>query len=126
VLPVSPAACLSIATRQSGHVCVHVRTAPGTLISATRDMSDALMTSIVVKSNVTLMDIISTKMLGRVGFLADVFDVFRRNLVSVDVVATSEVALLDVLKDRQTGHLRGGPPGRTEGQTDWPPQRWPA
>jgi hypothetical protein len=115
-------------------------------------MSDALMTSIVVKSNVTLMDIISTKMLGRVGFLADVFDVFRRNLVSVDVVATSEVALLDVLKDRQTGHLRGGPPGRiegrtdhlrgclggrgrhlgggppgrTEGQTDWPPQRWPA
>ena len=35
-------------------------------------MSDALMTSIVLKSNVTLMDIVSTRMLGQFGFLAKV------------------------------------------------------
>ena len=37
-------------------------------------MSDALMTSIVLKSNVTLMDIVSTRMLGQFGFLAKVSD----------------------------------------------------
>ena len=36
-------------------------------------MSDALMTSIVLKSNVTLMDIVSTRMLGQFGFLAKVW-----------------------------------------------------
>lgn len=35
-------------------------------------MSNALMTSIVLKSNVTLMDIVSTRMLGQFGFLAKV------------------------------------------------------
>ena len=35
-------------------------------------MTDALMTSIVLKSNVTLMDIVSTRMLGQFGFLAKV------------------------------------------------------
>ena len=35
-------------------------------------MSGALMTSIVLKSNVTLMDIVSTRMLGQFGFLAKV------------------------------------------------------
>ena len=48
------------------------RTADGTLIVRERDMSDALMTSIVLKSNVTLMDIVSTRMLGQFGFLAKV------------------------------------------------------
>jgi hypothetical protein len=48
------------------------RNAAGTLISRERDMSDALMTSIVLKTNVTLMDIVSTRMLGQYGFLAKV------------------------------------------------------
>ncbi len=46
------------------------RLADGTLIVHERDMADALMTSIVLKSNVTLMDIVSTRMLGQFGFLA--------------------------------------------------------
>jgi len=46
------------------------RLADGTLIVRERDMADALMTSIVLKSNVTLMDIVSTRMLGQFGFLA--------------------------------------------------------
>jgi aspartokinase len=43
------------------------RTAEGTRISKDRDMSCSLVTSIVVKSNVTLVDIVSSRMLGQYG-----------------------------------------------------------
>ncbi|EFN54755.1 hypothetical protein CHLNCDRAFT_134660 [Chlorella variabilis] len=69
------------------------RQAPGTLISEVRDMSTSLMTSIVMKSNVTLVDVVSTRMMGQFGFLAKVFKVFSDNKISVDVVATSEVSI---------------------------------
>ena len=69
------------------------RQAPGTLISEERDMSNSLMTSIVMKSNVTLVDVVSTRMMGQFGFLAKVFKVFSDNKISVDVVATSEVSI---------------------------------
>ena len=45
------------------------RLAPGTLISSSRDMSAAVVTCIVLKPHVTVMDIVSTKMLGQFGFL---------------------------------------------------------
>lgn len=64
-------------------------------------MTDALMTSIVLKSGVTLMDLVSTRMLGQFGFLATVFDVFRNNEISVDVVATSEISISLTLDPRQ-------------------------
>ncbi|KAK7336153.1 hypothetical protein VNO77_16686 [Canavalia gladiata] len=67
--------------------------APGTLISKTRDMSKALLTSIVLKRNVTMLDIVSTRMLGQFGFLAKVFSIFEDLGISVDVVATSEVSI---------------------------------
>ena len=51
---------------------MNCRKAAGTLISRNRDMSDVLMTSIVLKTDVTLMDIVSTRMLGQFGFLAKV------------------------------------------------------
>ncbi|GIL90330.1 hypothetical protein Vretifemale_17965 [Volvox reticuliferus] len=69
------------------------REAAGTIISAARDMSCTVVTSIVLKSNVTLVDIISSRMMGQYGFLATVFDTFRRHKISVDVVATSEVSV---------------------------------
>jgi len=40
-----------------------------------------------------VIDITSTRMLGSYGFLAEVFGSFKRNKLSVDVVATSEVSL---------------------------------
>ncbi|KAG6601960.1 Aspartokinase 3, chloroplastic, partial [Cucurbita argyrosperma subsp. sororia] len=67
--------------------------APGTLITRSRDMSKALLTSIVLKRNVTMLDIVSTRMLGQFGFLARVFAIFEDLGISVDVVATSEVSL---------------------------------
>ncbi|KAF2322959.1 hypothetical protein GH714_032442 [Hevea brasiliensis] len=65
--------------------------APGTLITRTRDMSKAVLTSIVLKRNVTMLDIVSTRMLGQYGFLAKVFSTFE-DLGIVDVVA-SEVSI---------------------------------
>ncbi|KAG6708965.1 hypothetical protein I3842_06G108800 [Carya illinoinensis] len=67
--------------------------APGTLITKTRDMSKAELTSIVVKHNVSMVDIVSTRMLGQVGFLAKVFSIFEGLGISVDAVATSEVSI---------------------------------
>ncbi|XP_074295724.1 aspartokinase 1, chloroplastic-like isoform X1 [Silene latifolia] len=67
--------------------------APGTLINRTRDMSEVLLTSIVLKRNVTMLDIASTRMLGQFGFLAKVFSILKDLGISVDVVATSEVSI---------------------------------
>ncbi|KAE8707197.1 Aspartokinase 2 [Hibiscus syriacus] len=64
--------------------------APGTLITGNRDTSKAVLTSIVLKRNVTMLDIVSTRMLGQFGFLAKVFSIFEDLGISVDVVATSE------------------------------------
>nr|GME09164.1 aspartokinase 2, chloroplastic isoform X2 [Ipomoea batatas] len=64
--------------------------APGTIITKNRDMSEVLLTSIVLKQNVTMLDIVSTRMLGQFGFLAKVFSTFEDLGISVDVVATSE------------------------------------
>nr|VDD19086.1 unnamed protein product [Brassica oleracea] len=67
--------------------------APGTIITKTRDMTKTVLTSIVLKRNVTMLDIASTRMLGQVGFLAKVFSIFEDLEISVDVVATSEVSI---------------------------------
>ncbi|CAN6165888.1 unnamed protein product [Urochloa humidicola] len=69
------------------------RRAPGTLITKSRDMSKSVLTSIVLKSNVKMLDIVSTRMLGQYGFLAKVFSIFEDLGISVDCVATSEVSI---------------------------------
>ncbi|KAB1207713.1 Aspartokinase 1, chloroplastic [Morella rubra] len=92
--------------------------APGTLITKTRDMSKAVLTSIVLKQNVTMLDIVSTRMLGQFGFLAKVFSIFEDLGISVDVVATSEeldhvveelekIAVVDLLQHRSIISLIG-------------------
>ncbi|KAI8477517.1 MAG: Aspartate/glutamate/uridylate kinase [Monoraphidium minutum] len=69
------------------------RGASGTVITKTRDLSSTVVTSIVLKPNVTMVDVHSTRMLGAHGFLSKVFAVFAKHQVSVDVVATSEVSV---------------------------------
>ncbi|MDR2951831.1 MAG: aspartate kinase [Treponema sp.] len=49
--------------------------------------------AITFRKDVTLVDIVSTRMLGQFGFLAEVFMIFSRNGISVDMVATSEVSV---------------------------------
>lgn len=65
-------------------------------------LTRGLMTSLVLKRNVTLFDIVSSNMMGQVGFLSRVFDVFARHRVSVDVVATSEVSVSLTLDPAKT------------------------
>ncbi|KMT07351.1 hypothetical protein BVRB_6g149770 isoform B [Beta vulgaris subsp. vulgaris] len=88
----------SMRPAREGDVPVRVKNsynpkAPGTLINRTRDMSEVLLTSIVLKRSVTMLDIVSTRMLGQFGFLAKVFSIFEDLGISVDVVATSEVSI---------------------------------
>ena len=67
--------------------------APGTRIIASLEKKNAPVRAITSRRNVTLVDIVSTRMLGQYGFLAEVFSTFSRRRVSVDMVATSEVSV---------------------------------
>lgn len=74
----------------------------GTLITADRDKTKTLVTAITSKSNIQLIDIYSTRMLGQYGFLAKVFSIFESCKVSVDVVASSDVSLSLTLDNKQS------------------------
>jgi aspartate kinase len=67
--------------------------APGSIIVTRHETTPDPVRAITTKKNVTLVDIVSTRMLGQYGFLARVFEVFAAHSISVDVVATSEVSV---------------------------------
>lgn len=85
-----------------------------------RDKSMTLVTAITSKSNVQLVDIYSTRMLGQYGFLSkvcllfapradltltvtlQVFSIFEACKISVDVVASSDVSLSLTLDNKQS------------------------
>ncbi|KAK3264845.1 hypothetical protein CYMTET_26453 [Cymbomonas tetramitiformis] len=73
----------------------------GTLITGSRDMSDVLLTSIVLKSNVTLVDVMSERKTGFIGFASSVFLTLRELSISTDVVATSETSITASLDPAQ-------------------------
>lgn len=67
---------------------------PGTVIVQSRKFNDSNpVTAISLKKNVQVVDIVSTRMLGASGFLAEVFKAFAAHKVSVDMIATSEVSI---------------------------------
>jgi aspartate kinase len=81
---------------------------PGTLI--TRDggagpgvsgpvLPGPLLTAIACKRDVTVIDIVSTRMLMAHGFLRRLFEVFERHRTAVDVVTTSEVSVSVTIDD---------------------------
>ncbi|MDR0706853.1 MAG: aspartate kinase [Treponema sp.] len=65
---------------------------PGTRIVASLE-KPAPVRAITTRKNVTLVDIVSTRMVGQVGFLERVFSTFAKHGVSIDMVATSEVSI---------------------------------
>ena len=67
--------------------------APGTRIIAALDKKSVPVRAITSRRNVTLVDIVSSRMLGQYGFLAEVFSCFARYQISIDMVATSEVSV---------------------------------
>jgi aspartate kinase len=76
--------------------------APGTRIVKSLDRKVTPLQAITSRKNVTLVDIVSSRMLGQYGFLAEVFSCFAKYGLSVDMVATSEVSIsltLDAVQD---------------------------
>ena len=65
----------------------------GTRILAQTEPSKSLFKAIAVKSRITIIDIVSARMLMAHGFLNRVFEVFARHRCAVDVVSTSEVSV---------------------------------
>jgi len=66
---------------------------PGTLILPDIAGEPARVKSIVYKEDLTLINVVSTRMLGQAGFMAHLFDTFRRHEVVIDMIATSEVTV---------------------------------
>jgi aspartate kinase len=76
--------------------------APGTRIIKALDKKTGPVRAITSRKNITLVDIVSTRMVGQHGFLAGVFAIFEKHKLSVDMVATSEVSVsltLDAARD---------------------------
>jgi aspartate kinase len=67
--------------------------APGTRIVASQDKKSGPVRAVTSRKGVTLVDIVSTRMLGQYGFLEKVFSCFAQYGISVDMVATSEVSI---------------------------------
>ena len=65
----------------------------GTLIVSHPPPSSTPIRSIACKRNITLLNIVSTRMLMAHGFLRRIFEVFDRYETSVDMLATSEVSV---------------------------------
>jgi aspartate kinase len=78
--------------------------APGTVIVPSRAGSGGgpVVTSIASKRHIRLVNIASGRMLGQSGFMAGVFEAFRRHDVVIDLIATSEVSVT-VSVDRPDG-----------------------
>jgi aspartate kinase len=65
----------------------------GTLIVAEAPSCSNAIRSIACKRNITLVNLVSTRMLGAHGFLRRIFEVFDRFETPVDMLATSEVSV---------------------------------
>ncbi|HKL87237.1 MAG TPA: aspartate kinase [Treponemataceae bacterium] len=76
--------------------------APGSIIVTRHETTPPPVRAITSKKNVTLIDIVSTRMLGQFGFLAKVFESFATHSISVDVVATSEVSVSLTVESNKT------------------------
>ncbi len=68
-------------------------TSPGSIIVENHAGPVAAVRAITAVKHVTLIDIVSTRMLGASGFLAHIFNQFLKWNISIDVIATSEVSV---------------------------------
>jgi aspartate kinase len=71
----------------------HAPTAPGTSIVGRARRSPCPVKAIVSKRGIAVVNVVSTRMLMQHGFLAKIFDVFDRQHIVIDLVATSEVSV---------------------------------
>jgi len=67
--------------------------AAGTRIVSCVHEKDGHVLALTSRKKITLVDIVSSRMVGQYGFLAEVFSWFAKHALSVDMVATSEVSV---------------------------------
>ncbi len=77
----------------------HRPSAPGTLITESRSPDGHPLAAVACKRHITMVEIVSTRMLMTYGFLRRVFEVFEHQQTSVDVVTTSEVSVSVTVDD---------------------------
>ncbi len=73
---------------------------PGTLITY-RSSSKKEVKAITFRKNVVVINIVSNRMLGTYGYLARVFDVFKRYETEIDLVSTSEVSISLTIENKK-------------------------
>ena len=73
----------------------------GTVISEKNENTN-LVTAITTKNNITLIDIVSSRMLAQYGFLSKVFKIFEEDEISIDVIASSEISISLTLDEHNT------------------------
>jgi aspartate kinase len=78
----------------------HNPASPGTLITREGAGATAGPRSIARKKGVTVVHVMSNRMLGAHGFLARLFAVFEELAISVDLIATSEVSVTVTIDDK--------------------------
>ena len=77
---------------------------PGTVIESSAELErlgDSPIRSISWKKGITVVNIRAPRMLGAYGFLRQLFEVFERHEVVVDVLASSEVSVSLTIEDRR-------------------------
>jgi aspartate kinase len=67
--------------------------APGSVIGSSLPADAHHVRAITTRRNITLVDIVSSRMVGQYGFLAEVFSCFAKYRISIDMLATSEVSV---------------------------------
>lgn len=75
----------------------------GTLI--TNEVESEALRALAIRQNVDTLHITSLRMLEAPGFLAQVFGIFARHQISVDVIATSEVSISMTFDQTENGSL---------------------
>ena len=75
--------------------------APGTLIN--NDCEEGRIKAVAAKDNITVIKIVSSRMLLATGFMCKVFNVFDKYKTSIDMITTSEVGVS--LSIDNTSHL---------------------
>ncbi len=73
----------------------------GTTIHSRRRHEEGSVKSIAHFTGITIINIMSTRMLAHHGFLAKIFDLFAKHKIIVDMISTSEVTVSVTTKDGQ-------------------------
>ena len=63
------------------------------IVARTPQKSKSLFKAIAAKQRITIIEIVAARMLMAHGFLAAVFEIFKRHRCAVDIVSTSEVSI---------------------------------